>query len=120
VLGLALAGGVESAEAKVARLHVRVPASVRDGATWTMRARGYAGTYDTIAFHAFFGSGCPATQAAFIGGAQQIGLTPNQPFHVSVEFVASNPGHHQACAYLFNAASPDGPQLLRKTGYRVR
>ena len=120
VLGLALLGGTERAEAKVARLHVHVPPSVRDGATWTMRAKGYAGTYDTVAFHAFFGKGCPPTQAAFVGGGQQVSVTPNERFNASLEFIAGNPGHHQACAYLFNAASPDGPQVHRGVGYRVR
>jgi hypothetical protein len=119
VFGLVLICGTKPADAKVARLHVTVPVSVKDGATWKIRARGYAGTYDTIAFHAFFGSGCPQTEAAFVGGGAE-SLTPNKAFHISAAFIAGNPGHHQACVYLFNAASPDGPQLSRSVGYRVR
>ena len=65
-----------------------------------------------------FGKGCPPTEAAFIGGGW-VSVTPNQRFNVPVQFIAGNPGHHQACAYLFNAASPDGPQVHRGVGYRV-
>ena len=123
VFGLAFVGGTGLAEAKGARLHVSLPASVADGATWNIRATGYAGKYDTLGFHAFPGHGCTNTEAAFEdqgpSGGGFVSVTPNQAFDVSVGLIARNPGRHQVCVYLFKHVAPHGRQLHEDVRYQV-
>lgn len=125
VVALALTAAVGIAAAKhkkKAKLHVSVPSSVANGATWSVKANGYSGHFDNLAVYAFFGSGCESTQQAMFNAghtATNISVPKHHTFNKKAGFVAGNPGTHQACIYLDNTNHPSGTQLHKAVTYQV-
>jgi hypothetical protein len=122
VIALTLVVGTGVASAKKAKLHVKPPRSVQDGATWAVLVTGFSGKFDSVGVHAFKGRHCPSTESDvenLFGRGQQFNVDPNQPFSFSPQFIAANPGRHEVCAYLFSGAMFDGPQVHKAAAYKV-
>jgi hypothetical protein len=126
-LAVALVGGTTTAGAKKkvqkATLHITVPSSVADGASWSIQARGRSGPYNHLAFHAYYGTtACEPTEGAeeFIGKLPtQTPLSKDHGFNKSSAYVAGNPGTHTACVYLYKLSAVGGHQLMRSATYTV-
>jgi hypothetical protein len=107
-----------------ASLHVSVPASVKNGHTWTATATGKSGGFNRLTFFAFKGHSCKSTESAQGGfyqvGAQTFTVQRHHKFKVSEAYVAGNPGTHIACVYLYKKTKPAGHQLHKSATYQVK
>jgi hypothetical protein len=107
-----------------ATLNFSVPASVKNGGSWTATARGKSGHFNRVTFFAFKGHSCKSTESAQGGfyqvGAQTFKVKRDHKFKVSQGYIAGNPGTHIACVYLYKENKPAGHQLHKSATYQVK
>jgi hypothetical protein len=115
-------GGMAQGKSTKPALQITIPSSVAEGDNWSLQATGRSGKFNRIGVHAFLGNSCQSTESAMEqtdSAGIQISVAKDHKFNRSQAFVASNPGTHQACVYLYRSTSPGGGQLMRSMTYTV-
>jgi 3D (Asp-Asp-Asp) domain-containing protein len=126
VLAVALVGGVTTSQAKTATkkasLSVSVPASVKNGKTFKVKASGYSGKFDRVALFTAIGSSCAKTEAAETAVYSPVVFTISTKHNYKVHhsYTAATAGKHVVCAYLYSSTDASGPQKHKAKKFTVK
>jgi hypothetical protein len=121
--GVATASGTQ----KPATLKISgVPASVKEGGSFSVTASGYSGKFNALVFFPLTVGACKSTYSAQAGQQHgTYGVSTNHNFNTTAHIylpryrLGRTPGTYHFCVYLYKQFQPAGTQLHRSVTYRV-